>query len=987
MQRRSLIRKIIVSGVMGACLSTGTAGADPAQKPQDPTLRSSPKYAWPRQDQMLLDGPWQLAWTDRPAGSLLPSSMPEQEKSRQSPSQKSSAPSPLAGQGQQKPAKPAIPGPSVPPPSLPKNFDRLDWFDVQVPTEVHWALYRAGKAPHPYVGLNLQQMRWVEEKVWWFRRRFVVPEEFRAPQVRLVFDGVDYYADYWLNGQYLGRSEGAFGGVSLPVGQLLRYGKENELVVRLECGGYQTGRPGGAAKASLVKSELWSGWPIGARDLNTVGIWQSVRLVRNRWPCLERPFVRTVWLGPKEAALRVSVEVCTAEEKERPCELKVTIRGRGFPTPPVEGRLPAVQPKPHMVLAELDLLVPEPRLWWPNGLGDQPMYEAEIVLQRDGQVLDRLGTRFGIRTIERCRAGRPWESYRTGPWVFRVNGQEFFVKGTNWMPIDGLANLAEEDYHWHLQMAREAGIQMIRVWGGGILESDIFYELCDRWGILVWQDFPLNVGWQAKALPRPLWENTVIWNIYRLRNHPSLGFWCGGNEFPPYDPANADLILMLRRYVDMLDGSRPFMGASPEEDDIHGYPQWEASWAWRSELVQGPFMSEWGSHGMPSAATYRQIVRSEEADAAIGPTLLQMDKKVMDERFPEIAYHWVEFEPGRLPQMLARGSAFDNLAQVRLGRFSEAVAAGSGEFYKLSAEAARASFPQNGGLLLWVWKRPWPIVGIQICDGFGHPLAVYYDLKRAFRWPWVCLAPPQLTYTPGEEVEMPIWILSEAHRPDLKGVRVKARLFGPDLSRRQEWKEWAPMDVPGWPTPIPGPALRFQVPQDARRAFFFVLVELENAEGQLLARNVYPFRCPPQLEDEAFRKQYRAKPGRAFVLDQGPWLRPQLEKLPTQLALRVLRAEKEEFGRLRLDVEVQNTGNRPAVMTTVQPTDLTPAVAEDGFFWLDPGQSRRLWIRLRLQPGGPVPDPASRRQGTLALRATAWNAPDGPTVPIALPHR
>ncbi len=961
--------------VIGVVFSVEAAGP----KAEDPTLRSSPKYAWPRQDQMLLDGLWQLAWTDRETDTSPTSSSQVSEKSL-----KPASPErlPSAGPGQPKPQNGPASAPSPTPPSLPDNLDQLEWFEARVPTEVHWALYRAGKAGPPYVGRNATGMRWVEEKVWWFRRRFVVPEEFRAPYVRLVFDGVDYYAHYWLNGNYLGRSEGAFGGVSLPVGQVLRYGKENELVVRLECGGYQTGRAGGAAKASLLKSELWSGWPIGARDFNTIGIWQSVRLVRNGWPCLERPFVRTIHVTDKEARLRVSVEVCSVEPKEPTCQLAVTIRGQGFESPPVEGRLTGVQPKPHMVLAELDLVVPEPRLWWPNGLGDQPMYEAEIRLEREGRVLDRLVVPFGIRTIQRCRGGRPWQSYRTGPWVFRINGQEFFVKGTNWMPIDVLADLSEEDYHWHLQMARDAGIQMIRVWGGGILEPEIFYQLCDRWGILVWQDFPLNVGWQAKALPRHIWENTVIWNICRLRNHPSLAFWCGGNEFDPYAPANADLILMLRRYVELLDGTRPFMGASPEEDDIHNYPQWEASWAWRSQLVHGPFVSEWGSHAMPSSATYRQIVRSEEADAVIGPTLLQMDEKLMQERFPEITYHWVEFNPARLPQMLARGSAFDHLAEVRLGRFSEAVAVGSGEFYKISAEAARSAFPQNGGLLFWVWKRPWPIVGIQICDGFGHPLAVYYEVKRAFRSPWICLAPPHLTYAPGEEVEMPIWILSEARRPELKAVRVKAQLIGPDLTQRQEWNQWPTVDLPGSPRPIQGPILRFQVPQDAKRAFFFAVLELEDASGRLLARNVYPFRCPPQLEEEPFRKDYRAKPSQAFILDQGPWLRPQLEKLPTKLALQLLRAEKEEFGRLRWEVEVHNTGDRPAVMVNLQTTDLTPVVAEDGYFWLAPGESRRLWVRLRVAPAGPVPDPAATRQGPLALRAAAWNAPDNPPVPI-----
>lgn len=172
-------------------------------------------------------------------------------------------------------------------------------------------------------------MRWVEDKSWWFRRKFTVPREFRGQQTRLIFDGVDYYAHYWLNGQYLGRSEGAFGTVKFVVGNL-RYDRENELVVRLDCAGYKVGGKGGAPWASLVKAELWSGWQVGAADFNTIGIWQPVRLVKNNWPALERPFVSTAALGDKSAKVHVTTEVCMTDKPEAPCEVRATIRGCGF---------------------------------------------------------------------------------------------------------------------------------------------------------------------------------------------------------------------------------------------------------------------------------------------------------------------------------------------------------------------------------------------------------------------------------------------------------------------------------------------------------------------------------------------------------------------------------------------------------------------------------------------------------------------------------
>ena len=146
-----------------------------------------------------------------------------------------------------------------------------------------------------------------------------------------------------------------------------------------------------------------------------------------------------------------------------------------------------------------------------------------------------------------------------------------------------------------------------------------------------------------------------------------------------------------------------------------------------------------------------------------------------------------------------------------------------------------------------------------------------------------------------------------------------------------------------------GPTFGFTVPDDFARSFFFVLLELNGASGDLLARNVYSFRCPPQLEDEAFRKEYRSGAKQGLQLSEGPWLRPQLQKLPTTLTAKVVSAERESETRGRLVVEIENSGERPAVMTNVHVAGHLRYVADDSFFWLEPGERRTVELRLRLE--------------------------------------
>jgi len=230
------------------------------------------------------------------------------------------------------------------------------------------------------------------------------------------------------------------------------------------------------------------------------------------------------------------------------------------------------------------------------------------------------------------------------------------------------------------------------------------------------------------------------------------------------------------------------------------------------------------------------------------------------------------------------------------------------------------------------------------------------------------LRPRHLNYVPGDQVEMPTMVLNEAAGPARKGLRLAARLLGPDLKPRKAWRDLAAIDASEGAESVEGPVLNFTVPADFARSFFFVILDLSDAADKRLARNVYTFRCPPQLEDKAFCDAYRkAPPPLGLRLSEGPWLRPQLEKLPTRLSSRVTSVVKESDRRWRLAVEVKNAGQRPAVMVEVGAAGSVRYVADDAYFWLDPGETRLVNLRLRT--------PTGTKQSDLVVTAKAWNTP------------
>jgi beta-mannosidase len=455
------------------------------------------------------------------------------------------------------------------------------WLPATVPGDVHSDLLANGRIPDPFIGDGLAACRWVEGVDWWYRTR--LPLGLQPGQRALLeFDGIDYLSAVFVDGHELSRHEGMYSRqvVELPAGLASR--AEVELAVRIwgsdalpryaktwqerlwakVAGATQSAFRPFDDRLATLKTPMHFGWDFAPR-LRAMGIWDAARLVMCGGVYIRDIHVQAAPLalpanpGPATVRLRLDVDSDTT----RPATARIGVDpvsdpdGAGwqfeFPL-----RLPAGRSE-HTLSLEL----PAARLWQPWERGDPCLYRLQVVVMHSavgeptprghGQetgpskpapetgpsrqtptLLDVFTTRFGVRQVEL----QPTDQGH--PWRVLVNGEPFFLRGVNWIPLDALAGRVRQDrYAALLGQARTAGVNFVRVWGGGGRERRAFYDLCDEVGLLVWQEFPIACIFLDR-LPRSasfqdLLHQEAAGIVQALRNHPSLFLWCGGNEWSP----------------------------------------------------------------------------------------------------------------------------------------------------------------------------------------------------------------------------------------------------------------------------------------------------------------------------------------------------------------------------------------------------------------------------------------------------------------------
>ncbi|NLS78336.1 MAG: hypothetical protein GXY76_13850 [Chloroflexi bacterium] len=504
--------------------------------------------------------------------------------------------------------------------------------EAQVPGSVHLDLIRAGLLAEPTIGLNHLAARWVEEAIWHYRRAFDAPALAPGQRAYLTFETLDLAAVIYLNGAEVGRHANAFYPCTLDVTGQLGEG-ENVLVVQIEAGLYSVADRPGKGYGMSIDSELqkrnWLrktqssfGWDWSTRLLN-VGISGDVYLDVVSQARVER-MVALATLSDDLLVGTVTGRLFVDGLAEGPQAgtLTLTVAETGAST------TAAVEIIPGPQAVEASVVVQQPRLWWPVGHGDQPLYAVTATLTVGGQVVAQQTRRVGFRKVAVDQSPHPERGLY---FTIRVNGKPIFCKGANFVPADMiLARLDRARYETLVDRALEANMNLLRIWGGGLYESDHLYELCDERGLLVWQEFifacakypATDEGFLADV------KREAAYQVRRLAHHPSLIVWCGNNEMeegnhhwgyergvahPDYALFHLVLPVILKRE----DGTRYYQPSSPyspdhespRRDDIGDQHPWSIGFAdtdFRKYREMGPrFPNEGGILGPAALPTVR----------------------------------------------------------------------------------------------------------------------------------------------------------------------------------------------------------------------------------------------------------------------------------------------------------------------------------------------------------------------------------------------
>ncbi|MBX2813618.1 MAG: hypothetical protein KTR25_17505, partial [Myxococcales bacterium] len=504
------------------------------------------------------------------------------------------------------------------------GYTQLEWLPAQVPGYVHLDLCRHGVIVDPFEGLGELGCQWIDEATWIYRLRFHASMTPNLPKRVLRFNGVDTVCTVFLNDQALARHDNMFQALELDVSEHLRPGI-NEVMLRFESAPAvgrarrlsffgREGLPDNVARfperAFLRKAQYMFSWDWGPR-LCSAGIWQPVHLLEFRSRLID------VWVKQHPLASGAFELSCHAE-----------VEGEGDVYHRINGCWLA-DGQTHEIL--------HPRLWWPTGLGSQELYTVESVLLPTGHtpgnnpsVLDQRHQRIGLRTISLERN----PDTRGETFAFQVNGQALWAVGANWIPDHSFPSLVDRPrLRKQLERALDMNMNMIRIWGGGLYESDAFYELCDEMGLLVWQDFPFACSYVPDdPADQTALRSEATENIRRLRNHPCLALWCGNNEnLTMWDSKWDEPLPQPGRYygehhynevlpavLSEEDPTRPYIPSSPiggnnaNDGDVGDQHYWDV-WHGRGDWVHyqdstARFASEFGFAAAPGRSAWRKIL-------------------------------------------------------------------------------------------------------------------------------------------------------------------------------------------------------------------------------------------------------------------------------------------------------------------------------------------------------------------------------------------
>ncbi len=674
------------------------------------------------------------------------------------------------------------------------------WQDASVPGNIHLDLLANGTIPDPYYRSNEQDQQWIGEADWEYRMLFdVSPELMIEKHKRLVFEGLDTYADIYLNGSLIGETDNMYCAWDFDVDSLVR-DKANELRIVFHSviaktipmyrnTGFEYGANNSQPEPKLSmytrKPGYHYGWDWGPRLL-TCGIWRPVSL--ECWSDVRLGSVRFVQksLSDDEASLELEAEVVASVNLR--VTLHLTNPGNVFQEVVV-----ATDVGQETNSIRIPFKIPSPKKWWCRGLGEPYLYELRLELLMGEQPADVWDHRIGLRTVELVHAVDAWGK----SFYFKVNGIPVFIKGSNCLPPDYfIPRISTDNYRNLLNDAVAANMNMVRIWGGAIYEENVFYDLCDESGILVWQDFMFACAMYPgdERMLRRI-EDEADYNIKRLRNHACLALWCGNNEIDEawhtwgwqerynYDDATAGRIWsdyraifheLLPQKVRDLDPGRAYWPSSPKygfvdsrsrtDGDMHYWGVWFLNHPKEKFNEYLPrFMSEYGLQSMPEMRSFREFSIPED---------WRLDSEVMlahQRQYPNPAKGQLLGGYDMMLRYLEREfivpERFEYLAYV-----SQLLQA---DYLRYAIETHRRRKPYCMGSMYWQLNDLWPVTSWSTVDYYGRWKAAHYAVRQAYS--------PLLISTEADGELLKHWIVNDTQAITEASIKISLMDFDGNL--------------------------------------------------------------------------------------------------------------------------------------------------------------------------------------------------------------
>ncbi len=617
-----------------------------------------------------------------------------------------------------------------------KNVKDTTWETAEVPGEVHSDLFRNGKIKDPFVANNELDLQWISNADWEYKTNFIVDEEtLLKKHLELDFKGLDTYATVFLNGKEILKTNNAFREFLVDVKPLLK--SENELHIVFE----STTKTEKIEKEKLPyelpagdriftrKPQFHYGWDWGP-VLTSSGVSKPISLKSWNDFKIEDIYFNQKVLNDTIAEIEAQFEVKSSVEN--PITVEIYVNN-------------VLNSETELAKASQTFSIPfkikNPKKWWPHNIGEPYLYNIKTVVKEGRRTLDTHTLKKGLRTVklmtEKDSIG---ESF-----YFKVNGVPVYAKGANYIPQNSFQNqVKDEHYEKLLNDAVEANMNMLRVWGGGIYENDIFYDLCDEKGIMVWQDFMFACAMYPgdEAYLNNV-KQEAIDNVKRLRNHSSIALWCGNNEnneawhrwgwqtgrseeekneiwgnyLKLFDTLLPQVVNEYHKEIDYWESSPRYGRGNPlykTEGDAHDWWIWHDEYPFEHLLDAVPrFMSEFGFQAFPSYEVIKYINGNESTSVSSKafdthqkhPRGYSIIKNYMERDYPvpdnDEDYVYVS------QLMQANGMV-------------------------LGFEAQRRAKPYNMGTLYWQLNDCWPVISWSSIDFLGNWKAMHYKTKKAF---------------------------------------------------------------------------------------------------------------------------------------------------------------------------------------------------------------------------------------------------------------